>query len=79
MWAFGKASRWARLESSLCWGMVEDKFGKDLQCHIQKFRIKLERSEGSQKTCGYKKAPPQKKITWNVFFIAWVVSPYQRG
>lgn len=78
MWAFGKASNWVGLESSPCWGMVEDTFEKDLECHIRKLGIKFEGSEGSQKAFGYKKYRP-KKFLWNVFFTAWVISPYHTG
>lgn len=66
MWTFGKTSQWVRLESSPCWGMAEDKFEKDLECHIQKFGIKFEGSEGSQKAFGYKKHRP--KNSYGIFF-----------
>lgn len=58
--------------------MVEDKFGKDLECHIQKFEIKFESSRGSQKAFEYRKDRPKNSYGM-FFFTAWIVSSYQRG
>lgn len=69
MWAFGKASRLARLEGSPCSGMVEDKFEKVLESHIQMFGIKFEGSCDHRRHLDIGKiAPPKKKIVWNVIF-----------
>lgn len=69
MWAFGKASRLARLEGSPCLGMVEDKFEKVLESHIQMFGIKFEGSCDHRRHLDIGKiAPPKKKNRMERYF-----------
>lgn len=67
MWAFGKASRWARLESSPCWGMVEGKFERMLSVIFKSLELSLKAVRDHGRHLDIRKAK-KKKNSYGMFF-----------